>query len=222
MWPVNVPLVARHRPRTGQFRFLYWPPMSFGVISTKRWRQYYHEWRYFTPQMTPNSFLVTDTPVFGHCHSLSWSLTHSLLATGRSGQNQQSAPFPRAMMPERFNYLPLRHLHRHLEEPVGGIRWGVPCRIRQALLAPDGVDALNPVGVQVRRPGNPRNAPNHLYPRCKYTYRIRRVSRCVHPRQTGLIRVKREQPGRWRWACVVGRLASSFARRFPPGLVIVE
>ena len=31
----------------------------------------------------------------------------------------------------------LRHLHRHLEEPVGGVRRGVPRRIRQALLAPD-------------------------------------------------------------------------------------
>ena len=57
----------------------------------------------------------------------------------------------------------LRHLHRHLEEPVGGVRRTFPISpIRQVRLAPDRVDALDPVRVQVRRPCDLRNAAHKL------------------------------------------------------------
>ncbi len=71
---------------------------------------------------------------------------------------------------------PLRHLHRHLEEPMGGIRRAFPIRpIRQVRLAPDRVAALDPVRVQVRRPCDLRNAAHKLNPRREHRCRVRRV-----------------------------------------------
>ena len=71
----------------------------------------------------------------------------------------------------------LRHLHRHLEEPVGGVRRAFPTRlICQIRLAPDRIDALDPVCVQVRRPCDLRHAANNLNPRREHRRRVRRVS----------------------------------------------
>ena len=48
----------------------------------------------------------------------------------------------------------LRHLDLDLEEPVAGVGRTHPLRIRQVCLAPDGVDALGSVRVEVRQPEN--------------------------------------------------------------------
>ena len=70
----------------------------------------------------------------------------------------------------------LRHLHRHLEEPVGGVRRTFPISpIRQVPLAPDRVDALDPVRVQVRRPCDLRHAIHELNPRCELRFRVRKA-----------------------------------------------
>ena len=70
----------------------------------------------------------------------------------------------------------LRHFHRHLEEPMGGIRRAFPIRpIRQVRLAPDRVGALDSVRVQVRRPCDLRNTAHKLNPRREHRCRVRRV-----------------------------------------------
>ena len=61
---------------------------------------------------------------------------------------------------------PLRQLHRHLEEPVGGIRRTLPIRsIRQIRLAADRIATHHAIRVQVRRPCDVRNAAHKLNPR---------------------------------------------------------
>ena len=65
----------------------------------------------------------------------------------------KTLPFPTAW--QSVPDIPhLRQLHIDLEKAVAGVGRAHPLRIRQVRLAPDGVDALGSVRVEVRRLGD--------------------------------------------------------------------
>ena len=66
---------------------------------------------------------------------------------------------------------------------MGGVGRAHPLHIiRQVRLAPDGVDALDAVRVEIWRPDDLRNATHHLNRRRKHAGRVRRI--CPRDKRT--------------------------------------
>ena len=68
----------------------------------------------------------------------------SLIGRGRACRDLQLVGRAR-----RTRLAPLRQLHLHLKEPVRGVGWRLPHRIRQILLAHDRIHPHLAVGVKV-------------------------------------------------------------------------